>query len=104
MARPKANAYFRARELAACKAEAGGRSRNVRINMEIGSMHGEPYLLPVWIVAYRYRSEVHRVLINGQTGKISGSAPVSILKIVSAVVLLALAATVVLAALIAGQM
>lgn len=38
-------------------------------------------LLPVWILAYRYKKEVHRVLINGQTGKIAGTSPFSYAKL-----------------------
>jgi hypothetical protein len=44
-------------------------------------MSSEPVLLPVWIMAYRYRDEVFRFLVNGQTGKCSGQAPVSQMKI-----------------------
>ena len=38
-------------------------------------------LLPVWILAYRYKNNVNRVLINGQTGKIAGTAPFSYVKL-----------------------
>ena len=35
---------------------------------------------PVWIMAYRYREETYRFLINGQTGRATGHAPKSIWK------------------------
>ncbi len=38
-------------------------------------------LLPMWVSAYRFRDEVYRVLINGQTGKVTGKAPLSWFKI-----------------------
>ena len=34
-------------------------------------------LLPVWISAYRYRDKAYRFIVNGQTGEVSGEAPVS---------------------------
>lgn len=38
-------------------------------------------LLPVWISAYRYNGKVYQVVVNGQTGKISGEKPLSWTKI-----------------------
>jgi hypothetical protein len=32
-------------------------------------------LLPVWIATYRWQSEVHRLLVNGQTGEVVGTVP-----------------------------
>ncbi len=32
-------------------------------------------LLPVWIATYRWRDEVHRLLVNGQTGEVVGEVP-----------------------------
>jgi len=34
-------------------------------------------LLPVWMLSFRYRKQIYRVMINGQTGKVVGNAPVS---------------------------
>jgi len=43
----------------------------------------EPILVPVWVLALRYRGDKPplRVVINGQTGKISGKVPLSWWKI-----------------------
>lgn len=38
-------------------------------------------LLPIWIASYRYGEDVHRFLVNGQTGEVTGTAPWSWLKI-----------------------
>jgi hypothetical protein len=54
-------------------------------------------LLPVWIMAYRFGDRVFRFLVNGQTGRATGDAPVSWKKIAIA---LGIAAAVVLAALV----
>lgn len=49
--------------------------------MNVSSLHehfeGEPVLLPIFIGAYRRRDEVYRIVINGQTGKLTGAAPFS---------------------------
>ncbi len=44
--------------------------------------------LPVWIYGYQYRSRYYRVVLNGQTGKISGARPRSPAKIAAAAVVL----------------
>lgn len=37
--------------------------------------------LPLWIGAYRFNSKVYRICVNGQTGKIDGERPYSVIKI-----------------------
>jgi DNA-directed RNA polymerase subunit RPC12/RpoP len=46
-------------------------------------------LLPVWSFAARYHPEKEpvQILVNGQTGKVNGKVPLSVVKIVTAVVL-----------------
>ena len=48
-------------------------------------MVGRPVLLPVFIGAFRRNDNQYRIIINGQTGAISGDAPLSWVKIVVAV-------------------
>jgi hypothetical protein len=43
-------------------------------------LEGEPLLLPVYVGAYRRRGKLHRVVINGQSGKITGEFPKSWLR------------------------
>lgn len=81
-ARPLARSGLEQLEARACaEIYVPGRSRNVHANVRIESMSSEPVLLPVWIMAYRYKQRVFRFLVNGQTGKATGRAPVSWLKI-----------------------
>jgi DNA-directed RNA polymerase subunit RPC12/RpoP len=54
-----------------------GRSRNVRVNPLFFDLRSEPILLPVWINAYRFQARTFRFLVNGQSGRITGNAPVS---------------------------
>ncbi|MCI9414812.1 MAG: hypothetical protein HFJ79_06535 [Clostridiales bacterium] len=39
-------------------------------------------LLPVWISAYSYKNKLYHFLVNGETGHVTGKAPVSALKVV----------------------
>jgi len=77
-ARPLARAALEQVEAERCARQyVPGRARNVHVSLLVEGMSSEPMLLPVWIMAYRYNSRVWRVLINGQTGKITGTAPIS---------------------------
>jgi hypothetical protein len=58
-----------------------GKCRNLKVNVRITDLASRPMLLPVWIMAYRYRDHVFRFLANGQTGQSSGQAPISFRKI-----------------------
>ena len=57
-----------------------GRHRNLKANVLIEDLHSEPIVLPVWIMAYRYRDQLYRILVNGQSGKVFGQAPFSYAK------------------------
>ncbi|HUT90954.1 MAG TPA: hypothetical protein VMY37_15740 [Thermoguttaceae bacterium] len=85
-ARPLARGGLEQSETATCQSRyVPGRARNVHVNVRIESMSSEPVLLPVWIMAYRYQGKLFRFLINGQTGRATGQAPVSFKKILIAV-------------------
>ncbi|MBN2216111.1 MAG: hypothetical protein JW719_01915 [Pirellulales bacterium] len=101
-ARPLARAGLEQAEAAVCQAHyVPGRARNVHVNVLVEAQSSEPVLLPVWIMAYRYKDQIFRFLVNGQTGRATGTAPVSWLKIGVAVAVVA-AAVLALAALIGG--
>lgn len=53
----------------------------------------DPVLVPVWVMAVRYRLDKPplRVLVNGQTGRVIGKAPLSPVKIGIAVMLVVIA-------------
>jgi predicted RNA-binding Zn-ribbon protein involved in translation (DUF1610 family) len=50
-------------------------------------------LMPAWLGAYRYRDQPYRILVNARTGKVTGSRPYSVAKILLliAAILLAIA-------------
>ena len=74
-ARPLAVGSLQELERQACRKYVRGESRNLRVNVRILNMSSQPLLLPIFIMAYRYKNQVYRVLINGQTGKLTGGAP-----------------------------
>jgi DNA-directed RNA polymerase subunit RPC12/RpoP len=84
-ARPLAHQSLENLDRNACQHYVPGRCRNLRVNVLQEGLTSEPLLLPVWMMAYRYRDRVFRFLINGQTGRASGQAPVSWNKILGVI-------------------
>lgn len=84
-ARPLAQAGLEDLERQACTKYVPGKCRNLKVNVRVEGLTGEPVLLPVWIMAYRYKDQVHRFLLNGQSGKSTGTAPISYRKIAALV-------------------
>ena len=80
-ARPLAREAFEEMERAACNQYVPGRSRNVHVNVRLEGLSSSRVLLPIWIMAYRYQDRVYRFLVNGQTGRSTGQAPVSYAKL-----------------------
>ena len=39
--------------------------------------------MPVWQYLYRYKGKVYQYHVNGQTGKVVGTTPVSMTKVIS---------------------
>lgn len=106
-ARPIARQMLHDAEARACEAEnVPGRARNVHVNLLVTGQSSEPILLPIWIMAYRYRDVLYRFLVNGQTGRTAGEAPTSWWKLVAVIggVALGILLILALAALIAGTM
>lgn len=99
-ARPIAREGLESLECQTCEGlYVPGKARNCKVNTLVEGLASEPVLLPVWIMAYRYKDRVFRFLVNGQTGAATGEAPTSWLKVlgvaaVAAMVLLLLLALV----------
>lgn len=57
---------------------------------EVAWQSMDPILVPVWVfaVSYRETKDPLRVVINGQTGKITGKVPLSVVKIVATIVVM----------------
>ena len=70
----------------------GDTQKNLRVNTNFRDWIRELVVLPIWISSYKYKGEIFRFLVNGQTGEVVGKAPVSKLKIAIAIILGLLAA------------
>jgi hypothetical protein len=90
-ARPMARQGLETLEADCCQQYVTGKCRNLHVNVRITDLASRPMLVPVWIMAYRYRDQMFRFLCNGQTGKSSGQAPLSYRKIGTAVAIAAIA-------------
>jgi hypothetical protein len=89
-ARPLARQGLESLESTACEELVPGKCRNMHVNLRITNLASRPMLLPVWIMAYRYRDQVFRFLANGQSGRSTGQAPVSYRKIGAAIAIAAI--------------
>jgi hypothetical protein len=75
-------------EVRRCAREVPGDThRNLRVWTQHAGVTWKHLLLPLWIATYRWRDKGYRFLVNGQTGKVAGTAPVSWVKVSVAVVL-----------------
>lgn len=74
----------------------GDTYRDLRAQTSFEDVNSDLVLLPVYLLTYRYRNQLYRFLMNGQTGKVAGNQPVSWQKIgltvVGALILAILAA------------
>lgn len=61
--------------------------RGLNINTRYSRIKFKHILLPVWISSYTYKKKVYNFMVNGQTGKVNASAPLSIFKVGAAVLL-----------------
>ena len=67
-----------------CGALVPGRHRNLHTCSLVSDTTATPVLLPAWIFAYRYRDKPYRFVLNGQTAAGTGTAPISLLKVLIA--------------------
>jgi hypothetical protein len=89
----------------ACASEVPGDThRNLRVRTQFSDTTFKHVLLPVWIASYRYQNRVFSFMVNGQTGKVKGEAPVSVWKVILTVlIVLVLLAAIYGAVMLFGQ-
>ncbi|ATB29607.1 hypothetical protein [Melittangium boletus] len=71
----------------------GRRFRNVHVAVVLSRLETRRYALPAYVLAYRYRNKLYRVVVHGEDpAVVLGDAPVSVVKVLAVVgaVLLAL--------------
>jgi len=61
--------------------------RNVSMSTMFDELKYKYLLLPVWNSSYKYNSKVYNFMVNGQTGKVSGKAPISPIRVAIAVII-----------------
>ncbi|QTD41759.1 hypothetical protein [Sporosarcina sp. Te-1] len=65
--------------------ERGDEVQIVTVSTSYKGITYKHILLPLWISSFRFNQKVYRFLVNGQTGKVSGQAPISFWKVSFAV-------------------
>ncbi len=94
-ARPLARQGLENLERKGCERYVPGRCRNMKVNVRMEGLSSEPMLLPIWVMAYKYNDRVYRFLINGQTERATGQAPISWTKVIVALAIVAIIALVI---------
>lgn len=89
-------------EHAAARVEAecvpGSRFRKVRVALLLRGLETRRLALPAWVLAYRYRDELYRVVISGQDADaIEGRMPISPWRILAVILVVAAVVAVILA-------
>lgn len=65
-------------ERTACQAMVpGGGIADLRVNTVIQDLRVDLVYVPVWVCVYHYDAKPYRALVNGQTAKVGGDAPLS---------------------------
>lgn len=73
---------------AACAREVpGDTQRNLRVKTRFQDVTFKHTLLPAWIASYRYGNKVYNFMVNGETGKVQGEAPISWWKVLLTVLI-----------------
>jgi hypothetical protein len=66
----------------ACRSQAStSQIRNFSMNLDFSQESWRYILLPVYVAAYRFQSQNYQVMVNGQTGSVSGQRPVDWTKV-----------------------
>jgi len=73
----------------------GDRHTDLQVQTDFQDASEDLILLPVWILAYRYRNRTFRFLLNGVSGKTDGQKPWSSWRIAFLILAILLAAVVI---------
>lgn len=70
------------------RTDIGGDEQRVHSkNIQYSNITFKHILLPIWLTSYKYNNKSYSILINGQTGEIEGNYPVSVWKVILAIIL-----------------
>ena len=59
----------------------------LRVQTNYSDIKYKYLLLPIWLSSFRYKDKVYEFMVNGQTGKVGGRAPVSALRVLAAILM-----------------
>ncbi|HEX5506552.1 MAG TPA: hypothetical protein VFW96_28305 [Thermomicrobiales bacterium] len=83
-------------EESACAAQVPGNThRDLRVATQVSDLAGRLLYLPVWLASFQYKDKLYRCVVNGQTGHISGEAPLSKARVALVVAAVAVAIVVI---------
>ncbi|MBI5494511.1 MAG: hypothetical protein HY904_05745 [Deltaproteobacteria bacterium] len=69
------------------RGDIGGDEQRIHdVTTQFSALTYKHVLLPIWILAYRYREKTYRVVVNAMTGEVQGERPWSAVKIALAVI------------------
>lgn len=60
---------------------------NLNLKTKYDDLTYKYLLLPVWMSSFKFKGKTYNFLINGQTGKVGGRAPVSAIRVIIAILL-----------------
>ena len=63
----------------------GDTYRNLRIFPTFSARTFKHVLVPIWLLTYNYGAKAFQVIVNGYTGKIAGKYPLSVWKVLLAI-------------------
>ena len=63
------------------------RSSSVKFSTLYSNITYKYLLVPVWISSFKYKDKVYQFVVNGQTGKVGGHSPVSVWRVLIAIII-----------------
>ncbi|MBR1797443.1 MAG: TFIIB-type zinc ribbon-containing protein [Clostridiales bacterium] len=63
------------------------RVSNVKVSTSYDNITFKYLLAPIWISNFKFNGQIYNFVVNGQTGRIAGKSPVSVLRVIIAIVI-----------------
>lgn len=61
----------------------------VKFNTDFADITYKYILVPVWISSFQYKDKTYQFAVNGQTGKVGGKTPISVFRVILAILIAA---------------
>jgi predicted RNA-binding Zn-ribbon protein involved in translation (DUF1610 family) len=68
---------------------AANHVRNLTMSVKHSGIKYKYLLLPIWLSSFKYKQKIYQFMVNGQTGKVGGHAPVSPIRVAIALIIAA---------------